>query len=57
MTIQLDIPPAVALTDNIPSNEEASEDPYDNYGNYVTERESKLIVVITLSLMVPYFEH
>ncbi|CAH0729899.1 unnamed protein product, partial [Brenthis ino] len=40
VTIQPDIPPAVALTDNIISNEDTLEDPYDNYGNYVTEREN-----------------
>lgn len=43
VSIQPDIPPAVALTEN--SNEEALEDQYDNYGNY-GERDSKIFSFI-----------
>lgn len=37
MSVQSDVPPAVALSDNIPV-EDSGEEPYDNYGNYVGEQ-------------------
>lgn len=37
VTIQHEVPPAVALTDNLP-NDDNQDDLYDNFGNYVGDK-------------------
>lgn len=35
---QSQLPPAVALTDNLPIAVEDQEEPYDSYGNYIGDQ-------------------
>ncbi|CAK1586043.1 unnamed protein product [Parnassius mnemosyne] len=39
VTVNQELPPAVALTDNYPTaGEDANDEPYDNYGNYIGDQ-------------------
>ncbi|XP_073947019.1 nuclear receptor coactivator protein neosin [Choristoneura fumiferana] len=39
VVVQPEVPPAVALTDNIPvDDDDGGEEPYDNYGNYIGDK-------------------
>lgn len=38
VTLQNEMPPAVALTDNTPIVIDDNEEPYDNYGNFIGDQ-------------------
>ncbi|CAG4962569.1 unnamed protein product [Colias eurytheme] len=39
--IQPEVPPAVALSDNIPVDDDNQDDMYDNYGNYIGDQSAR----------------
>lgn len=49
VTVQPDVPPAVALSDNIPTvNDDAGDDHYDNFGNYIGDRDHGKELILEL---------
>lgn len=54
VVVQPEVPPAVALTDNIPvDNDDGGEEPYDNYGNYIGDKGGEIAIIIVMFSLHP----